>query len=305
MPAQNPTPAIFCVSRLSYVPLFFFSARFAKHQNRNRTRHKKNGPYSCTADARRMDSIPVLSDLLRGGENSIRGKHGSPTASGATASSARQQAPSTRGKDYEHDHRNHDGGSDDADVVEDVPFNLCLTHRERDSEVRSTVEAFSLNRDQARLLWHCARWLRPSAPSDAEEDQTRDAGEIGGEEGIREGGKGQGRRDQEPGEDRANEEKKGESPPVVLVHGVFGAGKSLSLVSCAAAPTAEGDTGGKAVCGRASCLVMPTWFSSRVLSSFSWRISATCCVFTFGFVFLHLRIRWCREKSSGSSPPCS
>ena len=42
-------------------------------------------------------------------------------------------------------------------------FDLCLTRAERDAEVLRVAEAFGLNRDQARLLWRCARWFRPAA----------------------------------------------------------------------------------------------------------------------------------------------
>lgn len=93
-----------------------------------------------------------------------------------------------------------DGGREPPDT-----FRLCLTRRERDAEVSRAVEGFSLNEDQARLLWTCARWFRPVAsPGGGEVGEG--AGKQGGAHGV-EGGGG---------------DKPEEAPPVVLVHGVFG-----------------------------------------------------------------------------------
>lgn len=97
-------------------------------------------------------------------------------------------------------------------------FDLCLTRRERDLEVSWTVEAFSLNKDQARLLWRCAGWFRPAG-----------AETLSGSDGDR-GGGGGGGEGEEAGDGRGEEGGRGSgigsggenAPPVVLVHGVFG-----------------------------------------------------------------------------------
>ncbi|CAN0187178.1 unnamed protein product [Ascophyllum nodosum] len=104
-------------------------------------------------------------------------------------------------------------GSDSVATVgnrgSESPFDICLAQRERDAEVLHVVEEFSLNRDQARLLWRCARWFRPS--------ETARADQRGGQE--------------MEAEEKEEEDQDRDACPVLLVHGVFGAGKSLSLVA--------------------------------------------------------------------------
>ena len=104
------------------------------------------------------------------------------------------------------DRGNHDGGVYRRGRGEAV-FDLCLTRDERDAVVSRTVEAFSLNQDQARLVWRCARWFRP----------TEAGTDVTGGDGVKIVGHGQGRgeRDAKGGEDK-------DAAPVVLVHGVFG-----------------------------------------------------------------------------------
>lgn len=77
-------------------------------------------------------------------------------------------------------------------------FHLCLTRSERDAEVLRVLEAFSLNADQASLLWTCARWFRPASPA----SERHEEGPVEKDDGPSEGAGG--------------------SSPVVLVHGVFG-----------------------------------------------------------------------------------
>lgn len=162
--------------------------------------------------ARRLESIPVLPYLLSGG---LAEPPDNPTTS-------QECTTNTKGR-------------------RESLFELCLTRPERDAEVRHTAEAFTLNGDQARLLWRCAAWFRTTAAADNPQDGKDE--KRGGEESGRQatdrnadGGALCGgtsapsgaRRDQQ-----VNEKGGGNGPgspaavavdagPVVLVHGVFG-----------------------------------------------------------------------------------
>lgn len=110
------------------------------------------------------------------------------------------------------DRGNHDGGGGvNGRGCGEAVFDLCLTRDERDAVVSRTVEAFSLNQDQARLLWRCARWFRPTeagggdmAKGDEGDGSTMKEGQGLGDRGEKGGGEGDA------------------TAPVVLVHGVFG-----------------------------------------------------------------------------------
>lgn len=107
-------------------------------------------------------------------------------------------------------------------------FYLCLTRRELDAEVLRTVEAFSLNPDQARLLWRCARWFRTS---DATAAETSNGRRVDGEDTKGKGSPevaGAAVAGGRVGAVVEKEKDEGTASPVVLVHGVFGE----SFASC-------------------------------------------------------------------------
>lgn len=69
--------------------------------------------------------------------------------------------------------------------------------------------AFSLNQDQGRLLWRCARWFRP-----AETGADVAKGDEGDGSTVKQG--------QGLGDGDAKGREEGDAAPVTLVHGVFG-----------------------------------------------------------------------------------
>ncbi|CAM9721084.1 unnamed protein product, partial [Ectocarpus sp. 13 AM-2016] len=166
-----------------------------------------------------LDSVPVLPFLLSGGLahddcNNSRNNSSSKNGSSNSSNSSSKSSSSSSGERV---------------------FDLCLTRRERNAEVVQTVEAFRLNRDQARLLWRCATWFRPAEAAGESDD---DGGESDAD--GKDGAGTRGRDEEEKGENheqgRPTEKggggKAGEDgAPVVLLHGVFGAGKSLTLVA--------------------------------------------------------------------------
>ncbi|CAM9602527.1 unnamed protein product, partial [Scytosiphon promiscuus] len=152
-----------------------------------------------------LDSVPVLPFLLSGGladagdtGNDIRNNNSNNGIGGSKSS----------------DNDINLGEGDDG------AFDLCLTRRERDTEVSKTVEAFGLNEDQARLLWRCAGWFRTAEGDDEDKGGGRDT-----ERGSMDGKQEACRKGRETGVEE------GGVAPVVLVHGVFGSGKSTSLVA--------------------------------------------------------------------------
>ncbi|CAN0177859.1 unnamed protein product, partial [Ectocarpus sp. 4 AP-2014] len=173
-----------------------------------------------------LASVPVLRFLLSGGlaPDDCNSSGNNNSSSNNTSINSNSNSSKIGGSS------NSSSSSSSGERV----FDLCLTRRERNAEVSQTVEAFRLNRDQARLLWRCATWFRPAeAAGESDNDGESDEDDKDGA-GTRERDEEEKEEDQEQG--RPTKKGRGgmageDGAPVVLVHGVFGAGKSLTLVA--------------------------------------------------------------------------
>ncbi|CAB1113252.1 unnamed protein product [Ectocarpus sp. CCAP 1310/34] len=171
-----------------------------------------------------LDSVPVLRFLLSGGL--------APDDCNSSGNNNSSSSNNTGINSNSNSSKNRSSSSSSSSSSGDRVFDLCLTRGERNAEVSQTVEAFRLNRDQARLLWRCATWFRPAeAAGDNDDDESDDDAKEGpgtrGRAKEKEEDQEQGRPTEEGGGGMAGED----GAPVVLVHGVFGAGKSLTLVA--------------------------------------------------------------------------
>ncbi|CAM9744014.1 unnamed protein product [Discosporangium mesarthrocarpum] len=193
---------------------------------------------SAPPGARRLETIPILQTLLLGGRGS---KHpnlcrvaGGGEEKCSDAESIPDPNPNPAGVKREGNHNlllsqdGRSGGEEEGEIV----FQLSMTRHLRDAVVGQVVTEFGLNPEQSTLLWRCARWFRPAGGRGERGDDATDGKEGEGGRGCRQEENDVGcwhKVSEERGPDARREKELFE--PVVLVHGVFGAGKSLALVA--------------------------------------------------------------------------